>query len=73
MAALNPSFFFKIIKPILLFPSALYLIGFAVYGVNAFGVIDALIPLERAVMGLCSIGLFAWFIGSVIEIWKYPK
>lgn len=73
MAALNPKFFiliYKIFKPIVLFPSALYLFGFGLNGVNINGVVDWLIPLERAVCLLCSIGLFAWFTGSVIEIWK---
>lgn len=73
MASLNPKFFillYKIFKPIVLFPSALYLLGFSLNGVNFYGSIDALIPFERAVSLLCSIGLFAWFTGSCIEIWK---
>jgi hypothetical protein len=55
-------------KPILLYIAAIYLLGFSFNGLNVYGFIDYLIPLERAVCFVVAIILGLWFGKATYEL-----
>jgi hypothetical protein len=57
-------------KPIILWSSALYLLGFSFNGVNVIGKIDFLIPYERTLCFALSMILFCWCVYSTVAIKK---
>lgn len=63
-----PPFFSLSIKTLIFFSSALYLFGFSLSGVNVFGYVDALIPFERSLCLVLSIGLTFLFGNSFSDL-----
>ena len=69
-----PARFFTVfaaaLKPIGLFAGGLYLFGFGLYGLNRFGLVDALIPYERVGCLVLGVAFLAWFALSMVRFWK---
>lgn len=71
---------FKAARLTVYFCGALYLYGFSLSGVNVFGHVDWLIPLERVLCFMLSVGLWTLFFSgfydwmkTVQETWKNEK
>ena len=64
------SIFVATIKPMGLFAGGLYLFGFGLFGLNRFGVVDALIPYERAGCLILGLAFLSWFVVSLIQLWR---
>ena len=64
------SIFIATIKPMGLFAGGLYLLGFGLFGLNRFGLVDALIPYERAGCLLLGLSFLSWFVISLVQLWR---
>jgi len=61
------------IKPLILLISGLYLLGFSFNGLNVYGFIDELIPIERLFCGLTGLICLLWFIIASDDALKFIK